>query len=367
MMPSEIKMVEAPDVECSGCHRSLFHILLSLMVCLWCVPFQAQENVVIVGSGSSVPAPLYNRWAREFEKNNPRIQLRYLTVGTSEGIKDVSHGSGDFAAGEALLPDREQNARGLVALPVVLIAITPIYNLPSIHQQLRLSGEVLAEIFLGDLKNWNSVTIARLNPDINLPNLPIRVVTRPNGKGSNYIFTDFLSRESSRFRTQIGVTTSPKWPVGISANRSSDMVDQVEQQPGSIGFVEMQYAVKANVPTVAVLNAAGKFVSASNEGILAACQNVESPNWEEFSASLTGAMGVNSFPLASFSWVYLRSSSFDVARADALRDLLNWIYSDGQRFAGEEGYSELPQRLLIRLREKVKDPRLCQSCRSSGK
>jgi len=336
-------------------YRSLSSCLAVLLVCLYCVPVKAQENIVIVGSGSSVPAPLYSRWAREFSRDHARIQLRYVPVGTSEGIQLTVHGSGDFAAGEALLTEQQRREGGLIALPVVLIAITPIYNLPNVHQGLRLSGEVLAEIFLGDVKTWDSPEIAKLNPDISLPNLRIQVVNRPAGKGSNYVFTDFLSKTSGRFRSQIGVTVSPKWPVGGSVDRSSDMIEQVGRQPGSIGFVELQYADKAKISTVAVLNAAGKFVKASRESILAACEAVESPNWNGFATSLTNAPGADSFPLGSFSWIYLRSSSSDSERTAALRDLLNWIYYDGQRFAGEEGYSELPLQLLIPLREKIKE------------
>ena len=128
-----------------------------------------------------------------------------------------------------------------------LIGIVPIYNLPDVHQELRLSGEVLAEIFLGDVKTWNAPQIAKLNPDVTLPSLAIQVINRPAGKGSNYVFTDFLSKVSSKFHTQIGVTPSPKWPVGQPAERSSDMADKVKSMPGSIGCVEYQYAVKANL------------------------------------------------------------------------------------------------------------------------
>jgi len=198
-------------------------------------PAKAQSAVVVVGSGSTVPAALYSRWAQEYGKRNPNIQMRYVPVGTSEGIKQISRGAGDFAAGEARLTDKEQNEGSLVELPVVLVGIVPIYNLPDIHEELRLSGEVLAEIFLGNLKTWNAPPIVKLNPEITLPNLPIQVVNRPAGKGSNYVFTDFLSKVSRKFRAQIGVTPSPKWPVGASAERSSDMADKVKASPGSIG------------------------------------------------------------------------------------------------------------------------------------
>jgi len=283
--------------------------------------------------------------------------MRYLPVGTSEGIQQISHGAGDFSAGEAQLTDQDRRDGGLIELPVMLIAIVPIYNLPDIHQELRISGEVLAAIFLGEVKTWNSPQIAKLNPEITLPTLPILVVNRPGGKGSNFVFTDFLAKESSRFRAQVGVTPSPKWPVGESAERSSDMAEKVRSNPGSIGFVEYEYAVKENVSQAVVLNASGRFVKASTESVEAACKAAEAPHWNNFSASLADAPGADSFPITSFSWIYLRTTSSNSARTAALIDLLNWIYTDGQQYAAEEGYAALPDPLLAALRKRVSDLR----------
>src|SRR5579871_4053682 len=201
---------------------------IALLVCL-CVlgVFQphlsAQDTVVLVGSGSSVPAPLYSRWASEYNKRNPKWQMRYLPMGTSEGIKQISHGSGDFGAGEVPLTAAERNEANLTELPAMIVGIVPIYNLPGV-QELKFNGEVLAEIFLGQIKNWNAPQIAKLNPDVNLPNLPIKIVYRPGGKGSNYVFTDFLSKNSPKFKAELGVSPSPKWPTRTPAERSSDMV-----------------------------------------------------------------------------------------------------------------------------------------------
>jgi phosphate transport system substrate-binding protein len=317
----------------------------------------AQNGVVLVGSGSSVPAPLYTRWAQEYDKRNPNLQMRYLPVGTSEGIKQISHGAGDFAAGEAQLTEKERKDGNLIELPVVLIGIVPIYNVPDIHRELRLSGEVLASIYLGDIKTWNAPQIAKLNPDVALPSLPIQVINRPSGKGSNYVFTDFLSKVSPKFRSLVGVTPSPKWPVGESAERSSDMAEKVKGDPGSIGYVEYQYALKAGVSQASVLNSAGTFVKASNESLAAACAAVEAPRWNNFSASLTNAPRPDSFPITSFTWIYVRRSSSDSSRAVALDDLWNWIYTNGQLFATQEGYSELPAPLLEAVRKKLKDLR----------
>jgi phosphate transport system substrate-binding protein len=313
----------------------------------------AQEAVVLVGSGSSVPAPLYNKWAQEYNKRNRGIQMKYVPIGTSEGIKQVSHGSGDFAAGEAQLTAAERKEGDLIELPAVLIGIVPIYNLPGVHTELRFSGELLAEIFLGQVKTWNASQIAKLNPDASLPSLPIKVIYRPAGKGSNYVFSEFLSKTSSRFRTQIGTSPSPNWPAGAPAERSSDMADKVKSETGSIGYVEAQYAVKANIPYGMVQNGAGKYVKASPETIKAACHAVEAPAWDKFSASLSNAPGADAFPITSFTWLYLRTTSSDPRRAAALADLLSWMFTDGQRLASEDGYAELPPPLLANVKTKV--------------
>jgi phosphate transport system substrate-binding protein len=329
--------------------------LVSVVVLGLCSAFvEAQETVVLVGSGSSVPAPLYSRWTLEYGKRNPHIQMRYVPLGTSEGIKQISHGSGDFGAGEVLLAPKERADDGLIELPAVLVAIVPVYNLPGLRQELRLSGEVLAGIFLGDVKAWNAPPIVKLNPDMALPNMPIQVVNRPPGKGSNYVFTDFLSKTSPKFRAQIGVTPSPNWPVGEAAERSSDMADKVKSQPGSIGFVELQYATKNSISQVAVQNPSGKFVKASSQTVAAACQAAEEPRWNSFSASLTNATGADSFPITSFTWIYLRAKASDSARAAELDDFLGWVYGEGQQFASQEGYTELPPRLLAALKKKIK-------------
>jgi phosphate transport system substrate-binding protein len=336
--------------------RSVLQISLLLLLAFAqsTSPAQAQSSVVLVGTGSSVPAPLYNRWTQEYGKRNASMQIRYLPIGTSEGIKEISRGASDFGAGEAQLTEKQRKEGNLTELPVVLIGIVPIYNLPDLHQELRLSGDVLAEIFLGDVKTWNAPQIARLNPEITLPNLPIQVINRPAGKGSNYVFTDFLSKVNSKFRSEVGVSPSPKWPVGEPAERSSDMADKVKNNIGSIGYVEYQYAVKANIPQATVLNPAGRYVKASMETIAAACDAAEEPRWNNFSASLTNVSGAESYPITSFTWIYLRTPASDAARTAAMSDLLDWIYTEGQRFAVQEGYSALPPQLLAAVRKKTK-------------
>jgi phosphate transport system substrate-binding protein len=333
--------------------KVILYVAVLLIIVLSPRPMSAQDAVVLVGSGSSVPAPLYNRWVVEYNKRNPAVQLRYLPIGTSEGIKQIAKGSGDFGAGEVQLSVAERNEMNLVELPTVMIAIVPMYHIPGVHQELRFSGELLSEIFLGEIKNWNDPQIAKMNPGASLPDMPIKVFYRPAGKGTNYVFTEFLSKMSPKFRSRIGITPSPSWPVGAPAERSSDMVDKVKGETGSIGYGELQYAVKSDVAYGKVQNATGNFVKAAPESIIAACRAVEAPGWDKFAASLTNPPGVDSFPITSFTWLYLKASSSDARRAAALGEFLNWAYTDGELLAGQEGYSELPQQLLAKVKAKA--------------
>jgi phosphate transport system substrate-binding protein len=334
--------------------RNLHGWITSVLVLCLFQPLIAQDNVVfLVGSGSNVPAPLFDKWAEAYNERKFSTQLRYLPIGTNEGIEEISHGSGDFGAGEVPLT-AEQRARGkLTEVPSILIGIVPVYNLPQLHAELRFSGELLAEVFLGRVKTWSAPEVARLNPGVKLPDLPIRVVYRPAGKGSNYVFTDFLSKTSARFRAQIGVSPSPHWPVGVPAERNSDVIDKVKEATGSIGYVEYQYAARAGVPYGLVQNASGRFVKASPDSITAACTSVEAPQWDKFAASLTNASGAESYPIASFTFLYLRTASHDPQRRAALDDLLNWIFDDGELLAHQEGYSELPPALLHKVKTRV--------------
>ncbi len=332
-------------------------LLAGLVACLCASLLYAEQAMMLVGTGSSVPAPLYARWAVEYNKRSPLIQMRYLPLSTSEGIAEIARGSGDFAAGESPLTAKERTEKKLMELPVALIAIVPIYNLPGTQKEVRFSGEVLAEIFLGHIKSWNSPLITKLNPSVSLPNLPIKVIYRSPGKGSNYIFSEFLSKSSARFRAEVGTTSSPKWPVGMATERSADMAEKVKNEPGSIGFVEYQYAVKQQIPYSFVLNESGQFVKPSGASIGAACSSIESPGWDKFSASLIGAHGADAYPIASFTWLYLQSNTRDTSRASAVVDLLNWTLTDGQTIATQEGYTALPFPLVQKLRMMIKSPR----------
>ena len=332
---------------------AIFFLCLVVAALVFAPHMWAQETIMLVGSGSTVPSPLYTKWANEFNQRNPRVQVRYLPIVTSESITAISRGSGDFGAGEVQLSAQELKDLRLVLFPTILVAIVPIYNLPGVREELRFTGEVLADIYLGRIKKWNDPRLVRLNPGVNLPDAAIKVIYRPKGKGSNYIFTDYLSKVSPTFRAQVGKSASPSWPVGVPAERSSDMADKVKNESGAIGYVELNYATKVGIGYGAVQNAAGNYVRASHASLLAACQAMQSSIPANFSISLTNVGGAESYPLTSFTWLYLPAQAAIPARARAMSDLLAWMMSDGQRLAQLEGYTELPAPLLTKLNLKL--------------
>jgi phosphate transport system substrate-binding protein len=314
-----------------------------------------QQGIVLVGSGSTVPAPLVSKWTEVYNQQNHNVQVRYVAIGTDEGIAAISHGSGDFALGEIPLSAQQLSKAGLIQIPAVVIGIVPIYNIPGVRSELRFSGEVLADIFMGKIKTWNSPALEKLNPGVPLPAVPIKVVNRPAGRGSNFIFTEFLSKVSPKFRSEVGISASPKWPVGKPAERSSEMVETVRSESGAIGFVEAQYAIESKIPSGLVLNASKHFVKASPESLAEACRAVEAPSFDTFSASLPNPPGEHSFPISSYDWLYLRVHVQDAERATALRGFLTWTLSDGQQIATKNGYSELPIPLRVKIGARLRD------------
>lgn len=321
---------------------------LALLV-VFSTPFvAAQSPMAIVGSGSNVPNHLYLAWIDEYNKTNSRVQVRYLALGTSESIHQVSQGSGDFGGGE--IPLSRDEMRGgkvaLVQIPTVLVGIVPVYNLPG-NPEINFSGEVLAGIYLGKIRSWRDPHVVKLNPGINLPDLPISVVHRTAGKGSNYIFTDFLSKTSPDFRTQVGKSASPNWPLGAEANRGEDMVEKVAATAGAIGYVELNFAKRPNIGYGSVLNPAGQFVRATPATISAACAAMEKSIPEDFHISLTNAPGKDSYPLASFTWLYLPVNA-PADRRVALEQFLSWTLKGGQDMARNLGYATLPSEIIAR-------------------
>jgi phosphate transport system substrate-binding protein len=309
----------------------------------------AQAPIALVATGSSLPEPLYVAWGDEYHKLQPSIQLRYLAEGTGNSGTKILSGVGDMGGGDAPIPDKQLKDAPvkILQLPSILIGIAIVYNLPDTPGELRLSGPVLADVFLGKIKTWNDPAIAKLNPDMKLPELAIQVIHRSEGKGSNYILSDYLAKVSPDFLAKAGRGESPKWPVGANANRSQDMSDRVRATPGAIGYTELNLAQRASLRTARIKNAAGEFVKPTEKTIAAAA--LEAKITDDFRVSLTNATGKESYPISSFTWFYVPVKAKDPERGRAVADYLKWIYSDGQKVAQDQGYALLPGELLAKV------------------
>jgi phosphate transport system substrate-binding protein len=313
----------------------------------------AQSPITLVATGSSLPEPLYVAWGDEYHKLHPSIQLRYLPEGTGNSSQKIAAGVGDLGGGDAPIPDKQlkEGAAPILQLPTVLIGIAIVFNLPDTPGELKLTGPVLADIFLGKLKTWNDPAIAKLNLEMKLPALPIQVIHRTEGKGSNYILSDYLAKVSPDFLAKAGRGESPKWPVGASAGRSQDMADKVRTSPGAIGYTELNLAQKASLRIARIKNASGEFVKPTEKTIAATA--LEMKIVDDFRVSLTNGPGKDSYPISSFTWFYVPAKAKDSERGRAVADYLGWVFTDGQRVAQDQGYAILPHELLAKVAAKA--------------
>ena len=319
------------------------------------VATDGQGSTVLVVTGSSMPEPLYVAWNDEYHKQQPAVQVRYLPEGSGEGATRVLTGTGDFAGGDAPIPEKELKAATIkvVELPTVLIGIVVVYNLPGTTGELHLSGPVLANIFLGKITAWNDPALAKLNPDTKLPALAIQVLHRSAGKGSSYILSDYLSKASPDFLARVGRSESPNWPVGATAGRSQDMTEKVEATLGTIGYTELNIAEKASLRMASIRNAEGEFVRPSARSIAAAAKTLTSKTTDDFRISLTNAPGKDSYPISSFTWFYVPAVAKDSQRGRAVAEYLRWVYTSGEKMAQDQGYSPLPGDLLAKVMTKA--------------
>jgi phosphate transport system substrate-binding protein len=332
-----------------GFFTQVFVCVLAILIAAALPCAYAQDSLALVATGSSLPEPLYLAWGDAYHKEHPTVQLRYLPGGTGDSSERILAGVGDLGGGDAPIPDKQLKDASvpILQLPTILIGVVIVYNLPDTPGELRLSGPVLADLFLGKIKTWNDPALAKLNPDMKLPALPVQVIHRTEGKGSNYILSDFLCKVSPDFLAKSGRSESPKWLVGTSAGRSQDMLDKVRATAGAIGYTELNLAQKASLRTARIKNAAGEFVKPTVKTIAAAA--LEAKITDDFRVSLANAPGKESYPISSFTWFYVPAKAKDPARGRAVADFLKWVYGDGQRIAQDQGYATLPNELLAKV------------------
>ncbi len=302
----------------------------------------------INGAGATFPNPLYSKWFSEYNKLHPGVRINYQPLGSGAGIRQLTSRTVFFGASDQPMKDDQlQGAPGkILHFPTVLGAVVPIYNLPDVSQQLKFTGPLLADIVLGKVKKWNDPAIVKLNPGVKLPTTDITLVHRSEGSGTTFIFADYLGKVSPEFKKTVGVDASLKWPVGVGGKGNEGVSGLVQQTPGSLGYVELVYALQNKISVGAVQNSAGAFVVPSVASVTAAAAGAAANMPPDFRVSITNAPGADAYPISSFTWILLYEDPSDKAQAATMKAFMGWALTDGQKMAPELGYASLPQQVV---------------------
>ena len=328
--------------------KFLFWLALALAL-----PAVAQTT--LNGAGATFPYPMYSKWFSEYHKLHPDIEINYQSIGSGGGIRQVLAGTVDFGASDGPMSDAQlaQAKTKILHVPTVLGAVVPAYNIPGITGEIKFTPDAIAGIFLGKITTWNDSAITSANPGINFPSQPIIVIHRSDGSGTTFIFTDYLSKVSPEWQSQVGKGTSVKWPVGLGGKGNEGVAGMVRQMQGSIGYIELIYAVQNKIPYGIVKNSAGDFVKASLESVTAAAGSVKSMP-ADFRVSITNAPGKEAYPISSFTWLLIPAQSKDPAKGKILADFLNWMVDDGQKMTAELTYAPLPANVAAKVKVEIK-------------
>jgi len=303
------------------------------------------------GAGATFPNPIYSKWFSEYSASHPGVQINYQSVGSGAGIRQASQGIVDFGATDGPMTDQQMSEAKvkLFHIPTVLGAVVPTYNIPGVSAELKFSGDVIAQIYLGQISNWHDAKIAALNPGVNLPDHQILPVYRSDGSGTTYIFTDFLSKVSPEFLSSVGKSTSVHWPVGIGQKGNEGVAGMVRNSPFSFGYVELIYAVQNKMAFGSVKNPAGKFIKATTGAVTAAAAGAAKNMPNDFRVSITNAPGADSYPISSFTWLLIPLKSTDPAKGKVLNDFLHWMLQHGESEVEALSYAPLPQPVAVKV------------------
>jgi phosphate transport system substrate-binding protein len=331
-------------------------VLLLLLCALGALPLAAQTT--LNGAGATFPNPMYSKWFSEYHKIHPDIQMNYQPIGSGGGIRQVIAGTVDFGATDGPMTDDQlkEAKMKILHMPTVLGADVPAYNIPGVTAELKFTPEALAGIFMGKITKWNDKAITGPNAGVNLPDRDIIVVHRSDGSGTTYIWTDFLSKVSADWQSLVGKGTSVKWPIGLGGKGNEGVAGLVRQLPGSVGYVELIYAVQNKIAYGSVKNSSGNYVKASLESVTAAAAS--SPKMPaDFRVSITNAPGKDAYPISSFTWLLIPAQSKDAAKGKILADFLNWMVTDGQKMTADLSYAPLPDGVVQKEKDAIKQVR----------
>ncbi len=332
-------------------------IVLILVCALFALPAVGQTT--LNGAGATFPNPMYSKWFSEYHKVHSDVQINYQPIGSGGGIRQVTEGTVDFGASDAPMTDdqlKEAAAKqktAILNIPTVMGAVVPAYNIPGVSGEVKFTPEVLSGIYIGKINNWNDPMIAASNPGVKFPNQEIVVVHRSDGSGTTFIFTDYLSKVSGDWKGQVGAGASVKWPKGMGGKGNEGVAGFIRQLPGSIGYVELIYALQNNIAYGSVKNSSGTFLKASLEGVTAAAASAPKMP-ADFRVSITNAPGKDAYPICSFTWLLIPQQSKDPAKGKIIADFLNWMVTDGQKMTSALSYAPLPDAVVAKVKDAIK-------------
>jgi len=309
----------------------------------------------ITAAGATFPYPIYNKWFTEYNQIHPNVKINYQSIGSGGGITQTSEGTVDFGASDMPVTDDKIAAAKVkfMHIPTVLGAVVPIYNIPGVSKVLNFSGDVIADIYLGKITKWNDPRLVKDNPGANLPDTAILPVYRSESSGTTFIFTDYLSKVSPAWKTTVGNNSAVKWPAGIGAKGNEGVAGMVRQTPGSLGYVELIYALSNNMSYGAVKNAAGKFLQGSPEGVTAAAAAASKTMPADYRVSITSAPGAASYPISSFTYLLIPLKFADPAKGAAVKEFLNWMLEHGESEAAGMHYAPLPAQVQTMVKKTI--------------
>lgn len=316
------------------------------------------QSVDLNGAGATFPLPIYSKWFSDYAAKTG-VKINYQSIGSGGGIRQLSEQTVDFGATDAPMSDAElANAKGgpILHFPTVLGAVVVTYNIPGVSRSLNLSGDVVADIFLGRITKWNDRRIASQNRGVALPSSDILVVHRSDGSGTSYIFTDYLTAVSPSWAAGPGKGKEVKWPVGLGGKGNEGVSGQIKQTPGTIGYVELAYARQNKLSYAAIKNADGRYVAPTIESVTAAADGAlkKLGKGTDYRVSIVNATGKNSYPISSFTWILAYQKQADAVKGKKLISFLSWAYRDGEKSAPTLDYAPLPKSLIANLEARLK-------------
>jgi len=313
------------------------------------------SEIRLQGAGATFPNPLYQKWLSEYGKLNANVKIDYQSIGSGGGIKQIQARTVDFGASDAPMSDAELKASPaeLIHIPTVLGAVVLTYNLQGVSKPLRFSPDVIADIFLGKITKWNDPRIKADNADASLPSAEITVVHRAEASGTSFVFSDYLSKVSADWKQKVGADKSPNWPVGQGGKGNEGVTGQIKQQPNTIGYVELAYAVQNKLPVALVKNASGVFVEPSVDAVTAAAAASAATTPDDLRVSITNANGAGVYPISSYTYILAYKAQSDATKGKTLVDFLWWGIHDGEQFAKDLQYAPLPDEIIKRAEAKI--------------